>query len=288
MAEAIRDGKTVHALTIDVEEHFHALALARFYPRESWPALESRVVDNMLRLLDLLGEVGARATCFVLGWVAERNPSLVRRLVAAGHELASHGYGHAPLSSLDREAFRADVTRAKAVLEDAAGVEVRGYRAPSFSLGPSTPWAYAVLAETGHRYSSSSHPVRAWTYVSASGPRSPVYRDGIIEIPVSTLPTRLLGGLPFAGGAWFRVLPEAWTRFGFLWAERSASTPVVFYLHPWEADPGQPRPVGLDPLTRLRHYHGLDRVEARLRRLLSRSRFDRLDRVHPALVGAGL
>ncbi|MCX8101187.1 MAG: DUF3473 domain-containing protein [Geminicoccaceae bacterium] len=288
MAETSRGGAPVHALTIDVEEHFHALALAPFYPRRSWPALESRVVGNTLRLLDLLAELGARATFFVLGWVAERDPGLVRRLVAAGHEVASHGYGHAPLSSLDREAFRADVARAKAVLEQAAGVEVRGYRAPSFSLGPSTPWAYAVLAETGHRYSSSSHPVRAWTYVSASGPRSPVYRDGIIEIPVSTLPTRLLGGLPFAGGAWFRVLPEAWTRYGFALAERSGTAPVVFYLHPWEIDPGQPRPAGLDPLTRLRHYRGLERSEARLRRLLARARFDRLDRVHPALVGAGL
>ncbi|MDW8372008.1 MAG: DUF3473 domain-containing protein, partial [Geminicoccaceae bacterium] len=278
----------VHALTIDLEEHFHALALARFYPRDSWPSLESRVVANTLRLVDLLAEVGARATCFVLGWIAEREPTLVRRLVEAGHEVASHGYGHAPLSSLDREAFRADVTRAKAVLENAAGVEVRGYRAPSFSLGPSTAWAYAVLAETGHRYSSSSHPVRAWSYLSASGPRSPAHYDGIIEIPVSTLPARLVGGLPFAGGAWFRLLPEAWTRYGFVRTERSGTAPVVFYLHPWEIDPEQPRPVGLDPLTRLRQYRGLERSEARLRRLLARVRFDRLDRVHPALVGAGL
>ncbi len=286
MAEPIRNKGAVHALTIDVEEHFHALAMAPFYPRESWSMLESRVVDNTLRLLDLMAEVGAHATCFVLGWVAEREPSLVRRLVAAGHELASHGYGHAPLPSMNHVAFRADVARAKAVLEDASGIEVRGYRAPSFSLGPATPWAYTVLAETGHRYSSSSHPVRAWTYFSASGPRSAARRDGIIEIPVSTLPARLLGGLPFAGGAWFRVLPEAWTRYGFLWAERSATAPVVFYLHPWEIDPGQPRPAGLDPLTRLRQYRGLHRAEARLRRLLARVRFDRLDRVHPALLGA--
>ncbi len=273
----------VHAFTIDVEEAFHALALARWYPPERWDGLESRVAASTGRLLDLLAQAGARATCFVLGWVAERQPALIRRIVAEGHELASHGYGHAPLWALDPAGFREDVRRAKAILEDRGGVPVRGYRAPNFSLGPETAWAYAVLAETGHGYSSSVHPVRSWTYRSGAGPLRPTRREGVVEIPITVLPAGPLGGLPFAGGAWWRLLPEGWTTFATRLAERRSGAPIVFYLHPWEIDPDQPRPPGLDLPTRLRHFGGLARTEARLRRLLARARFDRLDRVHPAL-----
>lgn len=275
-----------HALTLDIEEYFHAHALARWYPRERWPSLESRVVAWSGRLLDLLAEAGARATCFVLGWVAERQPRLVRRIVAEGHELASHGYGHAPLWALDRAAFRADLERAKALLEDVAGVAVRGYRAPSFSLGPATPWAYAVIAETGHAYSSSVHPVRWSAYRSGAGPRRPHLVEGVVEIPVTTLPAGPLGNLPFAGGAWFRLLPEWWVRRALAHVAARGEGPGVFYLHPWELDPDQPRPLGLDPLTRLRHYGGLARVESRLRRLLCAARWERLDRSHPLLAAA--
>lgn len=275
-----------HALTLDIEEYFHAHALARWYPRERWPSLESRVVAWSGRLLDLLAEAGARATCFVLGWVAERQPRLVRRIVAEEHELASHGYGHAPLWALDRAAFRADLERAKALLEDVAGVAVRGYRAPSFSLGPATPWAYAVIAETGHAYSSSVHPVRWSAYRSGAGPRRPHLVEGVVEIPVTTLPAGPLGNLPFAGGAWFRLLPEWWVRRALAHVAARGEGPGVFYLHPWELDPDQPRPLGLDPLTRLRHYGGLARVESRLRRLLCAARWERLDRSHPLLAAA--
>lgn len=275
-----------HALTIDVEEHFHALALARWYPRERWDGLESRVAGSTGRLLDLLAEAGARATCFVLGWVAERQPALVRRIVALGHELASHGHGHEPLPALDPARFRADLLRAKGLLEDLAGVPVRGYRAPSFSLGPEVPWAHAVLAETGHAYSSSTHPVSLSAYRSAGAARRATRRDGVLEIPVSTLALGPVTGLPFAGGAWFRLLPERWSRWAVARAAASPEAPVIVYLHPWEIDPGQPRPAGLDPLTRLRHYGGLARVEGRLRRLLRAGRWDRLDRVHPALAAA--
>lgn len=284
MADGVQRTKAErHALTLDIEEYFHAHALGRWYPPEHWHGLESRVAGSTARLLDLLAAAGARATCFVLGWVAERHPALVRRIVAAGHELASHGYGHAPLWALDRAAFRADLLRAKAILEDAAGVAVRGYRAPSFSLGPTTPWAYAVLAETGHAYSSSVHPLRLSAYRSASGPRRAQRIEGVLEVPISTLDAGPFGNLPFAGGAWFRLLPEAWTRLAFARFERSGEGPVVFYLHPWELDVDQPRPTGLDRPTRLRHYGGLSRVEARLRRLLRRSGWDRLDRAHPAV-----
>jgi polysaccharide deacetylase family protein (PEP-CTERM system associated) len=275
-----------HALTLDIEEYFHAHALARWYPRERWPSLESRVAAWSGRLLDLLAEAGARATCFVLGWVAERHPRLVRRIVAEGHELASHGYGHAPLWALDRAAFRADLERAKAILEDVAGVAVRGYRAPSFSLGPATPWAYAVIAETGHAYSSSVHPVSWSAYRSGAGPRRPHLVEGVVEIPVTTLPAGPLGNLPFAGGAWFRLLPEWWVRRALAHVAARGEAPGVFYLHPWELDPDQPRPPGLDPLTRLRHYGGIARVESRLRRLLRAARWERLDRAHPALAVA--
>jgi polysaccharide deacetylase family protein (PEP-CTERM system associated) len=272
-----------HAFTVDVEEHFHAHALARWYPVDCWPAMESRVAASTARLLDLLGEAGARATWFVLGWVGERRPELVRRIVAEGHELASHGYGHVPLWTLDRAAFRTDLRRAKAILEDIGGVAVRGYRAPSFSLGPATPWAYAVLAETGHAYSSSVHPVRLSAYRSGSGPSRTRTVEGVLEIPVGTLPLGPLGNLPFAGGAWFRLLPERWVRWALTRLVAGGVGPVVFYLHPWELDPDQPRPPGLDPATRLRHYGGLARVEGRLRRLLRTARWDRLDRAHPAL-----
>ncbi len=276
-----------HAFTVDVEEHFHAHALGRWYPPERWAGLESRVATSTARLLDLLAEAGARATCFVLGWVAERQPALVRRIVAAGHELASHGYAHEPLWALDRVALRADLARAKAVLEDAAGVAVRGYRAPSFSLDPACAWAYAVLAETGHGYSSSVHPVRLSAYRSAVGPRRPRRIEGVLEVPVSTLPMGPLGNLPFAGGAWFRLLPECWTRFALAGVARRGEGPAIFYLHPWELDPGQPRPPGLDLRTRLRHYGGLRGVEGRLRRLLQQVPWDRLDRLLPALAPVG-
>jgi len=272
-----------HAFTVDVEEHFHAHALARWYPVDCWPAMESRVAASTARLLDLLGEAGARATWFVLGWVGERRPELVRRIVAEGHELASHGYGHAPLWTLDRAAFRTDLRRAKAILEDIGGVAVRGYRAPSFSLGPATPWAYAVLAETGHAYSSSVHPVRLSAYRSGTSPSRTRTVEGVLEIPVGTLPLGPFGNLPFAGGAWFRLLPERWIGWALTRLVAGGVGPVVFYLHPWELDPDQPRPPGLDPATRLRHYGGLTRVEGRLRRLLRTARWDRLDRAHPAL-----
>ena len=272
-----------HAFTVDVEEHFHAHALARWYPVDCWPAMESRVAASTARLLDLLGEAGARATWFVLGWVGERRPELVRRIVAEGHELASHGYGHAPLWTLDRAAFRTDLRRAKAILGDIGGVAVRGYRAPSFSLGPATPWAYAVLAETGHAYSSSVHPVRLSAYRSGTSPSRTRTVEGVLEIPVGTLPLGPFGNLPFAGGAWFRLLPERWIGWALTRLVAGGVGPVVFYLHPWELDPDQPRPPGLDPATRLRHYGGLTRVEGRLRRLLRTARWDRLDRAHPAL-----
>jgi len=272
-----------HAFTVDVEEHFHAHALARWYPVDCWPAMESRVAASTARLLDLLGEAGARATWFVLGWVGERRPELVRRIVAEGHELASHGYGHAPLWTLDRAAFRTDLRRAKAILGDIGGVAVRGYRAPSFSLGPATPWAYAVLAETGHACSSSVHPVRLSAYRSGTSPSRTRTVEGALEIPVGTLPLGPLGNLPFAGGAWFRLLPERWIGWALTRLVAGGVGPVVFYLHPWELDPDQPRPPGLDPATRLRHYGGLTRVEGRLRRLLRTARWDRLDRAHPAL-----
>ncbi len=286
MPEPAPAAPPVHALTIDVEEHFHAHALARWYPRRTWDGLDSRVAASSDRLLDLLAASGARATCFVLGWVAERQPRLVRRIVAEGHELASHGYGHEPLPALDRARFRADLERAKGLLEDIAGVAVRGYRAPSFSLGPATPWAHAVLAETGHGYSSSTHPVSLAAYRSAAAPRRAHRADGVLEIPVSTLRAGPLGNLPFAGGAWFRLLPAVWSRRALARAARAGDAPVVFYLHPWELDPDQPRPAGLDPATRLRHYGGLAAVEGRLRRLLALARWDRLDRAHPALAAA--
>ncbi len=249
-------------LTVDVEAFWHVHALAPWVPegaRVSWPL---RLTQPLERLLLLLAEAGVRATFFVLGEVAARAPELVRAIVAAGHELACHGHAHRPLWRETPATFRADITRAKALLEDAAGVMVRGYRAPSFSLRPEHAWAMEVLGEVGFAYSSSRHAVPGRTRVGRE-PRRVVRIRGLLEIPV---PTRL--GLPFAGGAWMRLWPEAlWRRLvrGF---RPRPERPLVAYLHPWELDPAQPRLPGLPWRTRLRHYGGLAGFDARLRWLL--------------------
>ncbi|MDX6749966.1 DUF3473 domain-containing protein [Geminicoccaceae bacterium 1502E] len=273
-----------HALTIDVEDWFQVWALSRHVPRASWDSRERRVAANTHRLLDLLGETGARATFFTLGWVAGREPALVRRIVAEGHELASHGWDHRLVYEQGEQEFRADVRRTRLLLEDIGGTAVEGYRAASFSIGAASPWAHRVLREEGYRYSSSSHPVRNDHYGAGRVPREAHVVDGLPEIPVSTL--RLMGkSLPFAGGGYFRLLPHVWSRWAFARTARKEA-PVVFYLHPWEIDPDQPRLPGLKLKTRLRHYGGLASFLPRLRRLLEAARWDRLDRAHPALAAA--
>lgn len=272
--------RQANALTVDVEDFFHVQAFADVIPRSTWDDLPRRVEQNTERLLELCGRAGVAGTFFTLGWVAERHPALVRRIVAAGHELASHGFGHQRVDGLTPEAFRADIFRAKGLLEDAGGVSVTGYRAPTFSIGPKTPWALSILAETGHRYSSSVYPVQHDLYGSPDASRVP-YRDagsGLWEFPMTTL--RVLSkNLPCSGGGYFRLLPYPLFRF-LLRRANAAQGAGLFYTHPWEIDPGQPRVAGAGRLSRFRHYNNLAKTLPRLERLLSDFAWDRMDRVY--------
>jgi polysaccharide deacetylase family protein (PEP-CTERM system associated) len=261
-----------NALTFDVEEYFHAEAFARVLRPEEWPTLESRVTRSTERLLDILDRDRVRATFFVLGWVAERHPSLVREIASLGHEIACHGYGHRMIQHLTRQEFERDVTRAKRALEDATGRVVLGYRAPTFSIMRETLWSLDVLSETGFRYDSSIFPVVHDRYGIPDAPRFPHRLKApngceITEFPMSTV--EVLGRrLPVAGGGYFRLLPYGLTRRAIARINAREGQPAMVYLHPWEIDPDQPRlPVG--PLTRFRHLVNVGKTEARLTRLLS-------------------
>jgi polysaccharide deacetylase family protein (PEP-CTERM system associated) len=269
----------VNALTIDVEDYFQVSALAPYIPRGEWETRECRIERNVSRILALLDEHDTKATFFTLGWVAERYPGMVRDIVAQGHELASHGYGHERASDLDEAAFAADVSRAKAILEDIAGVPVHGYRAPSFSIGPANAWAFDCLAQAGYRYSSSVYPIRHDHYGAPDAPRFVhAVRDGLIEIPPTTL--RMFNrNLPSSGGGYFRLLPYAMSRWMLQRMHACDGESAVFYFHPWEIDADQPRVPGIDAKTRFRHYLNLERMEARLERLLCDFRWGRMDEI---------
>jgi polysaccharide deacetylase family protein (PEP-CTERM system associated) len=261
-----------NALTFDVEEYFHAEAFARVLRPEEWPTLESRVTRSTERLLDLLDRDRVRATFFVLGWVAERHPSLVREIASLGHEIACHGYGHRMIQHLTRREFERDVTQAKRVLEDTIGRPVLGYRAPTFSIMRETLWSLDVLSEAGFRYDSSIFPVVHDRYGIPDAPRFPHRLKApnggeITEFPMSTM--EVLGRrLPVAGGGYFRLFPYGLTRRAIARINARERQPAMVYLHPWEIDPDQPRlPVG--PLTRFRHLVNVGKTEARLTRLLS-------------------
>lgn len=269
-----------NAMSVDVEDWFQVQAFAGVIDRTTWDTLPRRVEGNTERLLDQFAAVGVKATFFTLGWVAERHPGLVRRIVAEGHELASHGHGHELVHTLTPAAFRDDLARAKALLEQAGGVEVLGYRAPTFSIGPANAWAWDVLLETGHRYSSSVYPVRHDLYGVPDAPRIP-YRPingSFLEIPMTTL---RLGGrnLPIAGGGYFRLMPYALYRTMLRSFQRRERRPGLFYIHPWEIDPGQPRVPAAARFSRWRHRLNLRQTSARIDRLLHDFAWDRMDRV---------
>ena len=253
-----------NALTIDVEDYFQVSALAPYIARSEWDARECRVERNVERILAMLDDYGARATFFTLGWIAERYPQLVRRIVDDGHELASHGFAHQRASEQSPEAFFADIQLAKIVLEDLAGVEVRGYRAPSFSIGDDNPWAFECIERAGYRYSSSIYPIRHDHYGMPDAPRfAHDVREGLLEMPVTTM--RLFGrNWPAGGGGYFRLLPYAMSRWLLRRVNRVDRQPAIFYFHPWEIDPEQPRVPGIDAKTRFRHYLNLRSNGARL------------------------
>jgi polysaccharide deacetylase family protein (PEP-CTERM system associated) len=273
----------VNAMSVDVEDYFQVSAFDQAVDRSEWPTRESRVCRNTERLLDIFDEYQVTGTFFVLGWVAEHFPSLVRSIAGRGHEIASHGYAHRLVYSQTPAAFRQDVGRAKKLLEDASGQAVAGYRAPSFSITKQSLWALDVLIEEGYRYDASIFPIRHDRYGIPDSPRTPYQvtraSGALTEVPGSTV---RLGStnLPVAGGGYFRLLPYWWTRWGIARLNGVEGQPAVFYLHPWEIDPDQPRiPAGV--VSRFRHYRNLDKTEARLRRLLGDFRFSSLQRLLP-------
>ncbi len=270
-----------NAMSIDVEDYFQVSAFAPCINRDDWDRLPCRVERNVDVILALLDDADTRATFFTLGWIAERYPQVVRRIVDSGHELASHGYGHERASDLTPNSFRHDIVRAKHLLEDLGGVAVRGYRAPSFSINGNNAWAIDELQDAGYAYSSSIYPVRHDHYGMPDAPRFP-YRPrgegGILELPPTTVP--LFGrNLPAAGGGWFRLLPYEVSRWMLRRVNVSEQASCMFYFHPWEIDAEQPRPQGLSTKTRFRHYVNLQRMPGRLRQLLSDFAWDRVDRV---------
>lgn len=294
--DAVAGGRrVVNAMTIDVEDYFHVSVFDGVVPRHRWDQLESRVCANTDRLLDILDERSVRGTFFILGWVAERFPDLVRRIAWAGHEIASHGYAHRLVYDQTPEAFREDVRRAKALLESTAGVPVRGFRAPSYSITARSLWALDILIEEGYTYDTSIFPIHHDRYGIPLSARQPYWihrRSGsILEIPGSTLRWNGMN-LPIGGGGYFRLLPYGWTRWGISRLNQQEERPAVFYLHPWEIDPNQPR-LHTSTLGRMRHYGRLDQTEDRLRRLISEFAFGPLSSTFvaespaPAVIPAG-
>jgi polysaccharide deacetylase family protein (PEP-CTERM system associated) len=269
-----------NAMTVDVEDYFQVQAFASCVDRSSWDGRPRRVEQNTDRILALFGEAGVVATFFTLGWIAERHPGLVRRIVAQGHELASHGYAHVPVHEQTPEAFRADVRRTKALLEDVGGVPVRGYRAASFSIGARTLWALDLLAEEGYDYSSSIYPVVHDLYGMPEAPRFACRLGGgkLLELPMTTL--SFAGrNFPCSGGGFFRLLPYAVSRWALRQVNRRDRQPGIFYFHPWELDADQPRFAEAPLKSRFRHYLNLRRMEARLRQLLGDFHWGRMDHV---------
>lgn len=268
---------SLNALTVDVEDYFQVSAFESRIARSDWDRAECRVERNVDRMLSMMAETQSHATFFTLGWLAERYPQMVKRIVAQGHELASHGYGHERVTNQSLPAFHRDVDRAKKILEDIGGVAVQGYRAPSFSIGRTNLWAFDVLARTGHRYSSSIYPIRHDHYGMPEAPRFAHHRDnGLLEIPATTL---RMGGqnLPSSGGGYFRLLPYTVSKWMIRRVNQQDGMPAVFYCHPWEIDADQPRIPGIDAKTRFRHYLNLGRTEQRLMHLFRDFRWGRMD-----------
>ena len=274
-------------MTVDVEDYFQVQAFAACVKREDWDSLPCHVEANTDRILAQFADTGTVATFFTLGWVAARYPALIRRIVEAGHELASHGHGHQLVHQLSPAEFREDLQRAKGTLEDVGGVTVRGYRAPTFSIGPQNAWAFDVLAETGHLYSSSVYPVRHDLYGAPDAPRFAhrVAAGSLLEIPLTTL---RLGqhNMPIAGGGYFRLMPYSVFKAALKRFNANENKAGVFYFHPWEIDADQPRIAGASRLAKFRHYVNIGAVPRRLDKLLRDFRWARMDDVFAADIAA--
>jgi polysaccharide deacetylase family protein (PEP-CTERM system associated) len=265
-----------HALSVDVEEWFQVGAFERTIDRDQWGFLQSRVVANTEAVMDLFDGAGVKATFFTLGWVAHRHPKLIRQMAERGHEVASHGWDHKRVHQMEPDEFRDDLAKARDALEQAGGVAVTGYRAPNFSIDTRTPWAHSVLAEAGYRYSSSVAPLKHDHYGWAEAPATahrPLADSDLVELPVGVM--RVLGRPIAMGGGFFRLLPGAWTSKAITAGDR----PAVFYFHPWEIDPHQPRVRGAPLKSRLRHYARLGAMAGKLDTLACRHRWTRVDEV---------
>lgn len=268
-----------NALTIDVEDYFQVSAFSAHIARSSWDSLDCRVEKNIDIILLLLSNANTKATFFTLGWIAERYPKMVRKILAEGHELASHGYGHERVSNLTREEFYQDVSRAKNLLEDIGGKIILGYRAPSFSIGNNNLWALEILEKTKHMYSSSIYPVRHDHYGTPDAPRF-IYKSygDLIEIPPTTF--RLFErNIPASGGGYFRLYPYFLSKWMINQVNKKDNNPAVFYFHPWEIDADQPVVAGLSLLSKFRHYINLDKTEKKLEKLLKDFSWNRIDKI---------
>lgn len=287
MSDSTAPGPLINALTIDVEDYFQVSAFAPHIKRSEWNSRECRIERNVARILEMLSVNKTKATFFTLGWIAERYPQLIRQIAEQGHEIASHGYGHERASDLTQDAFFADVHMAKVILEDLCGTEVKGYRAPSFSIGAGNLWAFDCLDRAGYRYSSSVYPIRHDHYGMPDSPRFAYsVRPGLVEIPVTTL--RALGrNLPSSGGGYFRLLPYALSRWMLKRVNDSDQQPGIFYFHPWEIDVAQPRVEGISRKTRFRHYVNISRMEGKLAQLLDDFKWGRMDEVFRRSIAGG-
>lgn len=269
----------VNGLSVDVEDWFQVGAFEGVIDRGSWTSLDDRVERNCERILEMFASADVHATFFTLGWVAQRHGSLMRRIVDAGHELASHGWDHERVFRFDRESFAADLERSRKVLEDTSGQRITGYRAPSFSIDQRTPWAYMELAEQGFEYSSSVAPISHDHYGWREAPRfafKPLPWSDLVEIPVTTAHfagRRLAAG----GGGFFRVLPYGFSRWAIRQVNQQDQRPAVFYFHPWEIDPQQPRVTGASLRSRVRHYTNLGVMAEKLEQLLGEFAWGRMD-----------
>lgn len=269
-----------NALSVDVEDWFQVGAFENVITRSDWDACECRVERNTDALLAMFDAAGIKATFFTLGWVAQRYPALIRRIADSGHELGNHGQNHDRVFTFTPQQFAADLERSRKAIEDAAGVAVHGYRAPSFSINPNTPWAHEVMAEQGYSYSSSINPIKHDHYGWPDAPRfafHPLPDSELVEIPVTTA---MLGKKRIAagGGGFFRLLPYGYSR----WAIRQVNgdaRPGIIYFHPWEIDPEQPRVTNAPIKSKLRHYTNLDAMAGKLKRLMTDFKWDRLDRI---------
>lgn len=269
-----------NALSVDIEDWYQVGAFENTIRREDWGSLENRVERNTNAVLDLFDRCGVKGTFFTLGGIAMANPAIIRKIVDAGHELASHGWDHQRVFQMTPDMFRADVDRTKMTLEDLGGVKVRGYRAPSFSIDQRTPWAHQILAETGHSYSSSVAPIKHDHYGWADAPRyafKPLPDSDFIELPPSV--TEIGSKRIATGGGFFRLLPFAFSRWAVSKLNMQEQQPAIFYFHPWEIDPGQPRVDNAPLKSRIRHYSRLGAMEGKLELLLKGFAWDRTDHI---------